>query len=297
MPVMDGWEATQEIQKVLNHSVPIIAVTANALKGDREKCLDAGMDDYLTKPVKLSPLLDVTVKWIDLCSHARRDAEEGVTAAVDDTGDGDPSSVVSNLRCWSSFSFHDSAGVLSLIHGEAMPVFDVPFARDDPELAVKAHATTSLEESNSIVNMLAGMVGEPFCDYFSLMHNTGDDHNLVVALLSSFKDSFSSFCDGLALDTQCSLFDAQSLHGAAVSLCAPTAVAAITNFVIATKDVRTNETANMADPNVTLLKADAVANAIVGLQAADYKLAGFIHALENAGQRSGRKIMRRTSTC
>jgi CheY-like chemotaxis protein len=42
MPVMDGWEATQQIKKVLGHRVPIVAVTANALKGDREKCLEAG---------------------------------------------------------------------------------------------------------------------------------------------------------------------------------------------------------------------------------------------------------------
>jgi CheY-like chemotaxis protein len=42
MPVMDGWEATQRIQKELGHKVPVIAVTANALKGDREKCLEAG---------------------------------------------------------------------------------------------------------------------------------------------------------------------------------------------------------------------------------------------------------------
>ena len=68
MPQLDGYAATREIRssqsKVLNHKVPIIAMTANVMKGDREKCLAAGMDDYIPKPINTEKLLKVIEKWL-----------------------------------------------------------------------------------------------------------------------------------------------------------------------------------------------------------------------------------------
>ncbi len=68
MPIMDGFEATATIRdpnsNVLNHNVPVIAMTANAMREDREKCLDAGMDDYVSKPVKKEALAAVLEKWL-----------------------------------------------------------------------------------------------------------------------------------------------------------------------------------------------------------------------------------------
>jgi len=68
MPEMDGFEATKEIRnqssKVLDHDIIIIAMTANAMKGDRQKCLDVGMNDYLSKPLKIKTLSDMLMKWI-----------------------------------------------------------------------------------------------------------------------------------------------------------------------------------------------------------------------------------------
>jgi HAMP domain-containing protein/signal transduction histidine kinase/CheY-like chemotaxis protein len=65
MPEMDGYETTQKIRREhKNTTLPIIAVTAKAMKGDREKCIEAGASDYITKPVKIDQLLSLMRVWM-----------------------------------------------------------------------------------------------------------------------------------------------------------------------------------------------------------------------------------------
>jgi CheY-like chemotaxis protein/HPt (histidine-containing phosphotransfer) domain-containing protein len=67
MPVMDGFEATHLIRKSERESgrhIPIIAMTANAMQGDRERCLQAGMDDYLSKPINPRELSAALARWM-----------------------------------------------------------------------------------------------------------------------------------------------------------------------------------------------------------------------------------------
>ena len=70
MPELDGYEATKQIRWGLAgekySQIPIIAVTANAMIGDKEKCLDSGMSDYLAKPINYDSLSEMLRKW--LCS-------------------------------------------------------------------------------------------------------------------------------------------------------------------------------------------------------------------------------------
>lgn len=65
MPEMDGYEATQEIRKNPKYDeIPIIALTAKAMKGDKEKCLEAGMSDYISKPINIEQLLSLMRVWL-----------------------------------------------------------------------------------------------------------------------------------------------------------------------------------------------------------------------------------------
>ncbi len=80
MPGMDGYETTRRIRgpgsRVRNRAVPVIAVTAHALEGDKEKCLASGMNAYLAKPVTLSALADLIDQW---CAKSRHKTPESIS--------------------------------------------------------------------------------------------------------------------------------------------------------------------------------------------------------------------------
>ena len=88
MPGIDGYEATRAIRRAeglyreagVIRRVPIVAMTANAMKGDRDTCLAAGMDDYVTKPLDPDEIARVLKQWVS--PQARRAAGVGDTATV-----------------------------------------------------------------------------------------------------------------------------------------------------------------------------------------------------------------------
>lgn len=92
MPEMDGFEATEKIRELeqsMGRHIPIVAMTANALEGDRERCLAAGMDDYISKPVNVEKLSTILNKWLkpsivpndaSIPSEKSVDIEAGITA-------------------------------------------------------------------------------------------------------------------------------------------------------------------------------------------------------------------------
>lgn len=82
MPELDGYKATAEIRNpdssVLNHSIPVIALTAAAMEGDKEKCLQAGMNDYVSKPITPAAIQATLEKWLTIKNAGDSDSNEQV---------------------------------------------------------------------------------------------------------------------------------------------------------------------------------------------------------------------------
>jgi PAS domain S-box-containing protein len=161
MPVMDGFEATNRIRDphsgVRNPAVKIIAMTAHAMKGDREACLDAGMDDYISKPVTAETLSQVLQKWafqftiakknpvaIDLARTASQ-SEQTSVAVFDRAG------LMGRLM-------DDEDLVQTAINGYLQ---DIPKRISALETAVKNHDTeVIIREAHTIKGIAANVGGE-----------------------------------------------------------------------------------------------------------------------------------------
>jgi len=98
MPVMNGFEATERIRELTHGDVPIIAMTAAAMSKDRERCLEVGMNDYLSKPVQKADLERMLEKWIPVTSTERGTTPERGIPTMNERETVLDRSVIASLR-------------------------------------------------------------------------------------------------------------------------------------------------------------------------------------------------------
>jgi two-component system sensor histidine kinase/response regulator len=162
MPEMDGYEATREIRRNTPRGVrvPIIAMTASAMRGDRERALDAGMDDYLSKPVRAEDIESVLARWVESSLEADGGSADAATPATLDGID---------IHRWKVLEKLDSASGGELLEiltknfvDKASKTMDrLVHANDDGDAARLAAAAHSLRGSSSNIgaNKVASIAG------------------------------------------------------------------------------------------------------------------------------------------
>jgi CheY-like chemotaxis protein/HPt (histidine-containing phosphotransfer) domain-containing protein len=120
MPEMDGLEATQHIRNpqsaVRNHQIPIIAMTAHAMQGDRERCIGAGMNDYVSKPVSPQALVEALDRWLPKEERTEYPLSNKESPTVKETHNTNPPLDVGHSLLdsgYSQFPVFDRAGLMA----------------------------------------------------------------------------------------------------------------------------------------------------------------------------------------
>jgi PAS domain S-box-containing protein len=197
MPVMDGVEATRHIRDprsaVLNHNIPIIALTANAMQSDRQACLAAGMNDFVSKPIRKAKLRDVLKKWLHTGDVTIPVAIRTVVPprTVEDTAD-----------------IFDQAGVLGRLEGdnELAQIVFAAFLEDIPhqiqslkDLVKSGDTANSARLAHSIKGASANVGGERLRNVALAMEKAADLGNLqyVAARVADMELQFGQLRDAM----------------------------------------------------------------------------------------------------
>ncbi|MBL8812734.1 MAG: response regulator [Planctomycetaceae bacterium] len=183
MPVVDGYEATRMLRQAgcvsrVGERIPIIALTANALAGDRERCLEVGMDDFVTKPIQFSALYETLRQYIKLPKPGQ--TADDATSHFDHHDDEDSSDTVTSKK--------EDAQNLEIRQK------DDP-ARASAEVTPKALVISRWEkEEFSSIDVL---------DEADLMDRIGGDISLVELLAEAFRGDVGQYLTSLqsAIDT------------------------------------------------------------------------------------------------
>lgn len=154
MPVMDGYQATDAIRqrerRMGGARVPIVAMTANAMQGDRERCIAAGMDDYVSKPVKKSTLESVLARWLASAEQSKPGVQTAQTANDDAVLD---AAVVEQLR--QLFDGDLSEIIDTYLHDMPAQLAAMERAIDASDYDVLARSAHSLKSSSRALGAMS----------------------------------------------------------------------------------------------------------------------------------------------
>jgi PAS domain S-box-containing protein len=196
MPVMDGYATTKAVRKLETENrmpvgttssfvrIPIIAMTANALKGDREKCLDAGMDDYLSKPVSVKSMSEVLEKWLPKAPAAPPPASAPLPDIPEPKADGSSEADDATLAVF------DLADMMARLKRDAsfcrfvagIFIGDIPKRLASLNLAFEAGAAADVErEAHTIRGAAADVSGRALHAAATRMQEAAEAGNLTAA--------------------------------------------------------------------------------------------------------------------
>jgi signal transduction histidine kinase/HPt (histidine-containing phosphotransfer) domain-containing protein len=188
MPVMDGYEATRKVRawEAASHGaprprVPIVAMTANALFGDREKCLEAGMDDYIAKPIKRDLLAVVLAPWLK-STYAILPAAEATREVADSTLD---PAIFAQL---SELMGSDLADIVdTYLHDTSAQIAAMDGALAQRDLVALRRCAHSLKSSSAAVGAVAVQSTSQALEAHARMNGGFDQaEGMVAAVRSAF---------------------------------------------------------------------------------------------------------------
>ncbi len=173
MPVMDGYQATRIIRAAEGGSrhTPIIAMTAGAMAEDRERCLAAGMDDYIAKPVRGHELAEVLQRWTN--RHNGQRVDRDVTAPPGPLGE--PRSAVLDPTVIAQLAELDQGhgGVAELV---AMYVHDAQARIEELHIAIREHNATEIKQiSHSLKGSSANLGARDLAAICAELEQTADN--------------------------------------------------------------------------------------------------------------------------
>jgi signal transduction histidine kinase/DNA-binding response OmpR family regulator len=212
MPVLDGFEATRQIRRWEAHNnrnrpLPIVALTANALAGDRERCLKAGMSDYLSKPFTLEQLGNHIKRWMTLDVTVKQQVQREAAAAACAGLDADTSH--DNVAALDQKILNDIRALQKDGKEEILPRIVDMYLKNSPKLLEKLQEAASTgnndllrNSAHSLKSASANLGATRLAQLCGELEKLGHDGGVAQALapLGIVEFEFEAVCNALALE-------------------------------------------------------------------------------------------------